>query len=208
MITGDYFQSRFSFDPGRDRIWEVIARFLQKEIGEDSHVLDLGAGYCNFINNIQAKKKHALDILDISNYADEDVIVHIQSCTDMSNLPAFDAVFASNLLEHLSREEIDKTLAETKRILKKKGKLIIIQPNFKCAYKVYFDDYTHQLVFTDVSMRDLLESKGFIVEKLIPRFLPFSMKSWAPKHPIFLKIYLHLPVKPFAGQMLVIARRR
>ena len=58
-------------------------------------------------------------------------------------------IFASNILEHLSKEEFEKTLKEIKRILKKKGKLIIIQPNFKYAYKEYYDDfYTYPRVYT------------------------------------------------------------
>ena len=35
MTNEKYFKSRFSFDPKRDKIWEVIAGYLQREIRED-----------------------------------------------------------------------------------------------------------------------------------------------------------------------------
>lgn len=205
MINEKYFKSRFSFDPKRDKIWEIIAGYLQREIKEDSCVLDIGAGYCGFINNIKAREKHALDIFDIREYADDDILVHIQPCTNLENLRSFDVIFASNLFEHLIKDDFEKTLQGIKRILKDKGKLIILQPNFRYAYREYFDDYSHQLIFTDVSMCDVLKNNGFTIKKVIPKFIPFSLKSNLPKSPFLLRIYLALPVRPFAKQMLIVA---
>lgn len=205
MFQDNYFKSRFSFDPKRERLWKVIAGFLQKYVGEEASILDMGAGYCDFINNIRAKERHALDTTDIGNYASKDVTVHRQSCIDMKNLPSFDVIFVSNLFEHLSKEDFERTLSEIKSHLKKRGKLILIQPNFRYSYKVYFDDYTHQLVFTDISICDILRNHGFVISKVMPRFIPFSLKSRLPRSPLLLKIYLYSPFKFLAGQMLIIA---
>ncbi len=38
------------------------------------------------------------------------------------------------------------------------------------------------------------------------RFLPFSMRSRVPKWPWLVRLYLRLPFKPMAGQMLLVAR--
>ncbi|MBM3309865.1 MAG: class I SAM-dependent methyltransferase, partial [Candidatus Altiarchaeales archaeon] len=121
----------------------------------------------------------------------------------------FDVVFASNLLEHLSYEDFQKTIAEVNRILKKGGKFIIIQPNFKYCAGEYFDDYTHRIVFTHISLCDALMASGFKINVLKPRFLPFTMKSSLSKlaNPILIKFYLKSPLKPFAKQMLVIAEK-
>jgi hypothetical protein len=89
--------------------------------------------------------------------------------------------------------------------LRPRGKLIIIQPNFKYCYRVYFDDYTHVQILTDVSLTDLLTSQGFQVGKVVPRFLPFSLKSRAPKWSWLLRLYLALPWRPMAGQMYIVA---
>ena len=36
--------------------------FFQKYIPEDSSILEIGVGYCEFINAIKAKKKIAFDV--------------------------------------------------------------------------------------------------------------------------------------------------
>jgi hypothetical protein len=56
-------------------------------------------------------------------------------------------------------------------------------------------------------MTDLLRSKGFVVERIESRFMPFTMKSRLPKWPWLVKLYLRLPWRPFAGQMLIFASK-
>ena len=88
------------------------------------------------------------------------------------------------------------------------GRLIVIQPNFRYAAKHYFDDYTHRSVFTDVSLPNLLRAHGFAIDRVDPRFLPYSMRG--TKLPIrrwTVRAYLRSPFRPMAGQMLVIAHR-
>jgi ubiquinone/menaquinone biosynthesis C-methylase UbiE len=100
-----------------------------------------------------------------------------------------------------------RTLTEIKRVLKTNGKLIIIQPNFKYCAREYFDDYTHLQIFTHIGVTDLLIGLGFSIVDVKPRFLPFSMKSNLPKYTWLVRLYLLSPFKPFAGQMLVVAKR-
>jgi hypothetical protein len=112
-------------------------------------------------------------------------------------------VFASNLFEHLTREELLTTLSGIRRILRPGGKLLVIQPNFRYAYASYFDDYTHIGIFTDISLADLLSTSGFHIDKVMPRFLPFSLRGHGPKWPWLLRLYLSLPYRPMAGQMYI-----
>lgn len=210
MKYRNYFKTRFTFDKKRDIVWKCITKYLQKYVNQNSRVLDVGAGYCTFINNIRAKEKHALDIFEsLRSYADKDVRVHIRPSTGMKGIKSgyFDVVFASNFFEHLKREEAYATLNEILRVLKKNGRLIIIQPNFKYAYRNYFDDYTHEMIYSDTSMCDMLKSFKLEIEKCIPRFLPHSIKSRWPKTRLLTTAYLLSPIKPFAKQMLIIARK-
>jgi SAM-dependent methyltransferase len=205
-----YFQSRFRFDPRRDAVWSEICRYLQKRyISKQSSILEIGSGYCHFINQIEGREKHALDLSsEIHRYVAHDVTAHVQSCATMHEIAdgSFDVVFASNVFEHLRREEMTAALSEIRRVLKRGGRLVIIQPNFKYCYKDYFDDYTHLQIFTHIALSDLLVSFGFSILDLKPRFLPFSMRSHFPKVAWLVKLYLQSPVKPFAGQMLIVAK--
>lgn len=212
----EYFNTRFQFDPRRKVVWNAVTRFIQsKYIAADARVMDLGAAYCDFINHIEAREKHALDVFErLEDYAADDVITHVRSCTDMSPIPDghLDVIFASNLLEHLTHEELLATIAEVRRVLRPDGRLILLQPNFKYCYRTYFDDYTHLQVFTHMGIWDLLEMAGLEVERMHPKFLPVNMKSTLrlklPFLGLLVSAYLHSPWKPRAGQMLVVARNR
>ena len=205
-----YFSSRLPPDPSRDRLWRVLCEYLQRDIPDNARILELGGGYCNFINNIAGSEKHVVDLYpEITEFAAPGVIAHVQSCVDLDLFPSghFDTVFASNLFEHLTRQELEATVTGISRILNQRGSLLIVQPNFKYTYRDYFDDYTHVQIFTHVSLMDFLAANGFRAQRVIARFLPFSLKTSGPKWPWLLRLYLSLPWRPFAGQMYIAATK-
>ena len=205
-----YYTSRFSFDKGRNDVWIEVSKYLQKYVSQDSTILDLGAGYCSFINNVKAKDKYAVDLFEgFKEYANKDVKTFVGSCTNLKQFKKnyFEVVFSSNLFEHLTLEEAEKILQEIIRVLKPKGKFIVIQPNFKYCYKNYFDDYTHKTIYTDTSLADLLKSNKFKIIRKEEKFLPFSLKSRLPRSRLLVRIYLNLPFRPLAKQMLIIGEK-
>ncbi|MCD4652815.1 class I SAM-dependent methyltransferase [bacterium] len=203
-----YFQTRLSYEPERDSIWEVIVEYLQRYIPENAVILELGAGYCSFINQVRAKEKHALDRSEIiEKYAAQDVRKHIKDCNQLKDFSnnKFDVVFSSFLFEHLTREELNSLSSQLRRIMKPGGVLITLLPNFKYISRHYFDDYTHVQIFSHLSFADYLTSRGFFVTDVQGRFLPYSFKSRFPKSSLLTRIYLSLPFRPMAGNMLVVA---
>jgi SAM-dependent methyltransferase len=208
--AADYFRARFVPEPGRAATWQVICRHLARWIPRDARVLDLGAGYCSFVNAVEAAEKHALDAHPgFVAFAAADVQALVGRCDDLSVFPAahFDVVFASNLLEHLAGEELERTLRAVRNVLRPGGRFLLVQPNFRYCVREYFDDYTHRTIFTHVSLADCLAAHGFTVEHVAPRFLPLSFKSRLPAWPWLVELYLRLPWRPLAKQMLVVARR-
>jgi hypothetical protein len=83
--------------------------------------------------------------------------------------------------------------------------LCLIQPNYRYSYKEYFDDYTHVTVFSHVSLQDFLTANDFRILDCRPRFLPLTIKSRLPVHPLLIRAYLASPLKPQGKQMLVLA---
>jgi ubiquinone/menaquinone biosynthesis C-methylase UbiE len=206
----DYYKTRYSYDAGRTKVWIAITEYLQRYVKKTDTVVDLGAGYCDFINNIKAAKKYAVDINpDGYQFCEANVeflnskISHIAKIKHNS----VDVLFASNLLEHLDDKELDQALIEFNRILRSGARVILMQPNFRYAYKEYFDDYTHKKIFTHVSLRDYFEARSYKPLKVLPKFLPFSLKSKLPKSYFLTKLYLASFYKPMAKQMLLVLEK-
>lgn len=210
-VGNSYHEIHLSEDPQRKVVWREIANHLSRFITGSAAVLELGAGYCDWINQVQAKERVATDLWDgITRYAGVgvrcvvgDVVQVLRSLSPQQ----FDAILASNFFEHFNHAELDSLLEHVRERLQREGVLIVIQPNFTYAYRQYFDDYTHRAVFTAVSLPAFLRSKGFEIVRVVPRFLPLTMKSRLPKWRWLVRAYLWSPFRPLAGQMLIVARK-
>lgn len=211
------YESRF--DPKERKakliLWKVLIKdFLQAHVNSNDSVLDIGGGYCEFINQIKAREKYLIDLNpDAKVFADPEVTVlnlNILDARDQKALDRkFDKIFISNFFEHLNNaEELIEILGFCFHILKPKGSLLIIQPNYKYSYKEYFDFIDHKLAITHLSLQELLETIGFNIDLIIPKFLPFSTKG-RPSSPTLLKIYLKLPLawRLLGGQMFIRATK-
>ena len=111
----------------KNNIWKILCSdFFQKYISKDDVVVDIGAGYCDFINNIKCAEKYAVDMNEeVSKYAASDVRVIKKNATAGISVlgdNSADVVFMSNVLEHFhTKEEIIEILAGCFRILRPRG---------------------------------------------------------------------------------------
>lgn len=210
MKKNNYHQVRISYDKKRETLWRVLAQYFGKKFIRAEHtVLEVGAGYCDFINSVLAKKKIALDQWEgIKKYASKNVESLVGDINNLSKIKknSLDIVFASNIFEHVSKHDFEIFLRQIKEKMRTNAKLIILQPNFKKCYKEYFDDYTHVTIWTDTGLKDFLRVNGFDVVEMYPGFLPLSIKSKLPVIPLLIRLYLKSPFKPFAKQMLLVSR--
>lgn len=210
MSQDEYFKQRLGYDEKRKTLWKTLVRyFFSGIVAKDRPILELGAGYCDFINHIESTTKIAIDSWSgFEEYASPQVETYVGSVTSLEFIEtqSVGTVFASNLFEHLTQAEFIRSLSEIFRVLQQDGKLIILQPNYKYSYKNYFDDYTHVSIWTDISIVDFLKANKFEIIQCYPKFLPLSIKSKFPVAPVLIWLYLRLPFKLMAGQMLIIAR--
>ena len=208
----DYHKSRFTADPRRDVLWQTLWRaFFRHRVPPNACVLDLGSGYGQFINNVVARRRIAINSWPgfVAHLA-PGVEAITGDVTDLSMIEdgAVDFAFASNIFEHLTQPQLASTLFALSKKLAPTGTLIILQPNYRYAFREYFDDYTHVAVWSHVSLADFLVANGFEIVELRPRFLPLTIKSRLPVWPFLIRAYLALPIKPLGKQMLVVARVR
>ena len=207
-----YHDVHLTPDPARAVVWQAVADHLASWIPPQAHVLEVGAGYCTWINAVRGARRVAVDIWpDVARHTAAGVEpLVLDASRDLRSLgsASFDVVLASNVLEHFEPDVAAAVVGDLRGLLRPNGRVIVIQPNFRYASSSYFDDYTHRSVFTDVSLPALLRSRGFEIDHVKPRFLPYSMRgSRVPITRWLVRGYLASPIKPLAGQMLVIARR-
>jgi hypothetical protein len=172
-------------------------------------VLELGSGYSHFINNVQSAKRIAIDIWPgFLDYLDPGVQGHIGAVTDLDVIKdgSVNFAFASNLVEHMSQDAFGRLLDQLKQKLARRSRVAFLQPNYRYAFREYFDDYTHVTVYSHLSLCDFLRAHGFEIVECIPRFLPLTIKSRFKVWPVLIWLYLHSPIKPLGKQMLVVAR--
>ena len=213
--TENYLNIRFSEKDRlkRNQLWKVLCSdFFQQFVGSNQTVLDMGAGCCEFINNITCGDKYALDAHGESlKYANHNVRVLNGTALQVSELlnsNKVDVVFLSNFLEHMrDKDELKMTLKAIYSILKVPGKLLILQPNIRYCYKRYWDFFDHNIPLSHESLKEVLLAANFKIKMVKPRFLPFSTKSFLPLTPVLVKIYLKLPLAQLAmgKQMFICA---
>lgn len=205
-----YHDLRLGDDGHRRATWRHLAKYLRRWIDERLPAVDLGAGRSDFLKEISASRKVAID-LENEAFGEEvdgiDQVVADATNLDMFGDKSVGTVLASNFLEHLDRDDVSNCLRECRRVLAPGGHMIVIQPNFRIRPQHYFDDYTHRTILTHHSLRDWMESLGLEVVRVEPRFLPLTLKSRLRHGHRLMPLYLALPYRPFASQMLVVARR-
>jgi len=207
-----YHQVHLPEHPARAVVWRVVAEHLSRYVPANADVLEIGAGHCQWINAVRAKRKVAVDVWpELPRHVGpgvEPIVLDVATALSRLGQARFDVVLASNLLEHFEPDIASSVIGNVHAVLRQRGAFIIVQPNFRYAHRQYFDDYTHRSIFTHVSLANLLRSHGFAIDLVRPRFLPYSLRNTRSAYPAWLvRAYLHSPVKPLAGQMLIVARK-
>jgi SAM-dependent methyltransferase len=138
-ILSHQYRQRFSGHEGyRNSVWRILCSdFFSRYIAAGSKVLDVGSGWGEFINNIKAAEKNAMDLnKDGGTRVAKDVKFIRQDCSTAWPFASgyLDVVFTSNFLEHLhDKASMERTVAEAYRCLKDDGLVIltIIKQNIK-----------------------------------------------------------------------------
>lgn len=209
---------RRRFEPHQDyrtRVWRVLVdQWFSRYVRPTDRVLDLGCGWGELINHLDAAERYGLDLNpDAAQHLSPDVTLLAQRADRPWDLPDghLDVVLTSNFLEHLTdHDAVLTTLAEAHRCLRPGGTIVCLGPNLRVVRGAYWDYFDHHVPLTDRSMAEALELSGFGVEHRIARFLPYTMSGRREAPVALVSWYLRLPPlwRLLGGQFLVVATAR
>jgi SAM-dependent methyltransferase len=177
-------------------------------------VLDLGAGFCEFINHAVARRRIAVDLNpETVRSAAAGVEVKAVSAAELGFLRPgeVDVVFSSNFLEHLdSKPEVSRVFDEVQRVLRPGGRIILMGPNIRYLADRYWDYFDHHVPLSHASICEALELHDFQLEHVEPRFLPYTVKGARLRWRFLVEAYL--ACRPLSSallgkQFLVVARK-
>jgi ubiquinone/menaquinone biosynthesis C-methylase UbiE len=154
----------------KDRPFTVYPDKLTKYLFDRYHmkpgnkILDLGCGRGDFLNGFikcgligygidqsDAAKEYCPEAAEILQ-GNIDEILPYEDAT-------FDYIYSKSVIEHFYYPE--KLVTEIYRVLKPRGLVITMTPDWEAVYKTFYEDYTHRTPFTVTSLQDILLIQGF-----------------------------------------------
>jgi len=138
----------------------LLAQYLMRryKMKQGMRILDNGCGRGEFLHAFTCLGMQASGT-DISDYCKEAHIVDFNK----ESLPFpdnyFDVVFSKSVIEHI--ENTEHYISEMRRVLKKKGLLLVMAPDWETQYKIFYQDPTHIHPYTTKSMDRILNMCGF-----------------------------------------------
>ena len=199
----------------KDEVWAILwRRVFSRWLPDAATLVDLGAGYCEFINHAVARRRIAVDLNpETARTAQPGIEVRATSADDLGFLRdgEVDAVFTSNFLEHLpTKDAVLRVLGEVRRVLKPGGRFILMGPNIRYLADRYWDYFDHHVPLSDASVCEALLLDGFRLEHVEPRFVPYTVKGARLRWRWLIELYLWLrPLSSrlFGRQFLIVASR-
>jgi len=183
-------------------------KFMPKD--KNAPILDIGCGMGHFLYFLQQEGHTNILGIDVSgecvdfckskafNVIKADIFEFLES-----NKQKFECIIMNDILEHLKKEEIVKVLDLIRANLKEGGTFVCKVPNSSnpiTGSRTRYKDFTHEVGFTEESLRQILMILGFKQVKIYPQDI-YVLKN--PVVNILAKIFVFLLHKMFRFMFLI-----
>jgi len=150
-------------------------------------ILDLGCGSGQLLESLQEAGYTDVHGVDISEEQVasakkrnlpancQDIFEHLENVNNQ-----YDIIYAIDLIEHFTREELGKLGTLLSKNLKAGGLIILQTPNGKSPFALrnIYGDFTHLCIFSDESIAQWLECAGFSeIKTTSPLPAPIHMRE-------------------------------
>jgi 2-polyprenyl-3-methyl-5-hydroxy-6-metoxy-1,4-benzoquinol methylase len=153
---------------------------------KSSAVLDIGCGMGHFLRFL---KNQGFSNIQGVDHSEEQV-----NCCKSSSLPVvfitdtykfletridtYDLIVMNDVLEHFQKNEVIRILLCCKSALRKDGNLVLRVPNMSSIYGLHgrYIDFTHEVGFTESSLKQVLLAVGFENISITDNKAPFGLR--------------------------------
>ncbi len=157
----------------RTRLGKLVERIY--EYKRTGNILDVGAGY-GLLSSMLYDKGYNIEIIEPMNepyYLKGKKIRHYKTSIEeflLRTKSKYDIILLMDVIEHL--KDPLKTLSKLKKILHRKGIIVIQTPNYKslmariCKNWSWWMVSDHKFLFSPKSIRLLVEKAGFFISEI------------------------------------------
>lgn len=179
-VYASYMSNGFKDSHSRRKEFELHNKYFKKNylkyMPKDKNItiLDLGCGMGQFLNFCWHEGYKNCTGIDVSrenvNFVKKQHLsnmkVYCSSITDFlyDKEQCFDVIVLNDVIEHLTKEEIFDVMDDVQKALRKDGVFFIKTPNMANPYVSTvgrYIDITHEIGFTEKSIRQVLKATGF-----------------------------------------------
>jgi len=161
-----------------------FGRFLPAD--KKYRILDIGCGSGFLLQFLQQEGYENIFGVDTSieqvEFAKNNglSVTHGDGLTFLENHKGYDLIFMTDIVEHMKKDELLKMLQQVQVALNSKGRVIIRTINASSLYgnTSRYIDFTHEISFTEFSLRQILLAMGFVGVEITDSQIPFG---WKPK---------------------------
>lgn len=158
-------------------VWDMYFGSLLPQ-DKNASILDIGCGFGSFVyylNERGYKRSIGVDIsreqveaginAGISNLYVDDFQVFLQDHQEK-----FDLIIARDVIEHFDKQQAFQILCQVADKLSNNGAFLMQVPNGQGFYytSIFFGDYTHEMAYTESSIRQLSMNCGFSAAECYP----------------------------------------